>query len=184
MDHSAEPTSKNLNPSAHYLERISILTTPNPQDPQVVYVKEPKKPWYKRAGCMIPLTLAILAILAVGGCTALFSKAASDVSADLDREYEVTYVVSGDFSEALATYHSGEANTLQDAGIQPGWEKTVSVKGLFGAYLDVMDTGFNDNATTITCTIKANGKVVAENTATTSASCSASSDQLKEAFGS
>ncbi|MDK8450954.1 Ltp family lipoprotein [Corynebacterium mastitidis] len=50
------------------------MTTPEPNtqqpQPQVVYVKEEKKAWYKKPGCMIPLGIvALLAVIgaAIGG---------------------------------------------------------------------------------------------------------------------
>lgn len=159
------------------------MTSPQPQEPapQVVYVEAPKKSWYKRPGCIIPLVLVVLLLIFMGGCAALFGKVANDVSNDLDREYEVTYVMEGDFTNGLATYNSGDTDTLQDSNLSPGWQKTVKVKGLFGAYLDASDLSLDDSTTTITCKIISGGKIVAENTANSSAACSASGDQLKEA---
>lgn len=160
------------------------MTTPDPnhQQPQVVYVEKSQKPWYKRPGCIIPLILVVLLILVVGGCTALFGKAVSDVDKEMNTEHTVTYQIDGDAQDASATYNVGESETAQDTGLQAGWSKEVKVKGFFGAYLTATN-GMYDTGT-ITCRILVDGKTVTENTGSgefASASCSAGPDELKKA---
>lgn len=170
------------------------MTTPNdpqqPQQPQqpanverVVYVEKQKAPWYKRPGCLIPLVLVIIALFFFVSCTAVFTKSANDVFEDMDREYEVTYSIEGDVQDGSATYNVGETNTAQDTSVQSGWSKTVTVTGMFGAYLNASN-GINDEGTII-CKVTANGKVISQNEgsgAFASASCSPSSAELKAAF--
>ena len=71
-----------------------------PQYQQQPYQQPPKKPWYKRLGCIIPLAIVAVMILLVGGCMALFGKAANDVSNEMDKEHTITYSVEGDAQEA------------------------------------------------------------------------------------
>lgn len=154
-----------------------------PQYQQQPYQQPPKKPWYKRLGCIIPLAIVAVMILFVGGCMALFGKAASDVSTEMDKEHTITYSVEGDAQDALVTYNTGETNTAQDNGVAAGWTKDVTVKGFFGGYMSATN-GINDQGT-ITCKVTANGKTVSENTASgpgASASCNASADDIKKAF--
>lgn len=156
------------------------MTNPSSQPPQVVYVKEEKRPWYKKPGCMIPLILVILAFLGFISCTALVGKGIDEVDKELNAEHAITYVIEGDAQDALATYGTGESETAQDNGVAAGWEKEVTVKGIFGGYLSATN-GIGDEGT-ITCKILKDGKVITENTASgvgASATCSASSDDLK-----
>ncbi|MGV0438902.1 MmpS family transport accessory protein [Corynebacterium mastitidis] len=159
------------------------MTTPDPTQqpqPQVVYVKEEKKPWYKKPGCMVPLILIILALVGFVGCTALVGKGIDEVDKDLNAEYTITYMIEGDAQNALATYNVGESETAQDNGVAAGWEKEVTVTGIFGGYLSATN-GIEDEGT-ITCKIIKDGEVITENTATglgATASCNAGSDELK-----
>lgn len=160
------------------------MTAPEPNaqqpQPQVVYVKEEKKAWYKKPGCMIPLILVILALLGFVGCTALLSKGVDEVDKELNAEHTITYIIEGDAQNALATYNTGDGETAQDNGVAAGWEKEVTVTGIFGGYLSA--TNGSEDEGTITCKILKDGEVITENTATglgASASCSAGSDDLK-----
>lgn len=51
---------------------------PNPNlgtpPPQIMYVQAPKRPWYQRPGCLIPLILVILVVLGMASCTAMMAK--------------------------------------------------------------------------------------------------------------
>lgn len=165
---SSNPTSQEPNPA-------------DGQNPQVVYVQEPKKPWYKRPGCLIPLIIVVLLILAFGGCMATMNSAVDAVDEELNAEHTVTYAVEGDAQDALVTYSTGEGDTSQDNGVAAGWTKDVTVKGLFGATLSATN-GMNDEGS-ITCKIIANGETVVENTATgvgATASCTADITELDE----
>lgn len=151
--------------------------------PQVVYVQEPKKPLYKRPGCLIPLILAILAILIVGGCMAMLGGAANEVDKQMNAEHKITYAIEGDATDATVTYNVNETNTAQDSGVAAGWTKDVTVKGIFGGHISASNGLYDTGA--ITCKIIANGKTLSENTATgefASASCSADSTAIAEAF--
>ena len=151
--------------------------------PQVVYVQEPKKPLYKRPGCLIPLILAILAILIVGGCMAMLGGAANEVDKQMNAEHKITYAIEGDATDATVTYNVDETNTAQDSGVAAGWTKDVTVKGIFGGHISASNGLYDTGA--ITCKIIANGKTLSENTATgefASASCSADSTAIAEAF--
>ncbi|WP_158256146.1 hypothetical protein [Corynebacterium sp. 13CS0277] len=61
---------------------------PDPQQPQVVYVQAPKKPWYKKLGCMIPLGIVVLIIIAMsmsmGGSSDSSSDSSSGSSSSVD----------------------------------------------------------------------------------------------------
>lgn len=160
--------------------------TPQPGQPPQGYYQQPpapkKKPWYKRAIIMVPLTLIVLLVLFVGGCSALFSKAADEVDKDMNAEHTITYQISGDTTDANVTYSVGEANTTQETGVASGWSKEVTVKGFWGASLTASN-GMNGGGT-VTCQILVNGNVVNENTATgdyASASCRASADDIENA---
>ena len=151
--------------------------------PQVVYVQEPKKPLYKRPGCLIPLILAILAILIVGGCMAMLGGAANEVDKQMNAEHKITYAIEGDATDATVTYNVDETNTAQDSGVAAGWTKDVTVKGIFGGHISASNGLYDTGG--ITCKIIANGKTLSENTATgefASASCSADSTAIAEAF--
>lgn len=151
--------------------------------PQVVYVPEQKKPLYKRPGCLIPLILAIIALLIVGGCMAMLGGAANEVDKQLNAEHTITYAIEGDATDATVTYNVDETNTTQDSGVAAGWSKEVTVKGIFGGYISATN-GLYDTGS-ITCKIMANGKTLSENTASgefASASCSVDSTAIAEAF--
>ena len=164
------------------------MTTPDPNHPQYQqpqhqqqYQPGPpsKKKWYKRAIIMIPLTLIVLFVLFMGGCMALLGGAANEVDKEMNKEYAVTYAVTGDATDATATYTVENTNTTQDTGIAAGWTKDVTIKGFSIATLSVSN-GMNDTGA-ITCQILVDGEVVNENTASgqfASASCSVNSSDL------
>lgn len=166
------------------------MTTPhqpsNPshdQQPQVVYVKEPKKPLYKRPGCIIPLMLALLLLGFMGGCMALLGKAANDVDKDLNAEYTVTYKVEGPVTKASVSYAVGESGVATESNIANGWSKETKVKGFLPAHMTTTN-GYEENGN-ITCKILVNGKVVSESTGSGqygSASCMANSTDIKNAL--
>lgn len=165
------------------------MTNPTPNqypqnDPNVQYVPvQAKKPWYKKPGCMVPLILVIIVLVALGGCMALAGKAVNDVSNDMNKEHEITYKLGGDAQDALATFNTGDADQTQENNLKAGWEKTVKVKGFVGGYVSATN-GMYDTGT-ITCEIVANGKTVVQNTASgqgATASCNASQDEIKKAF--
>lgn len=158
---------------------------PGQMPPQGYYQQPPaptKKPWYKRAVIMIPLTLVVLLVLIIGGCTALVGGAVNEVDKQMNTDHTVTYSITGDATDATATYNVGESNTSQDTGVAAGWTKEATVTGLFGASLTATN-GMNDVGT-ITCQILVNGQVINENTATgqfATANCSASSTDIENA---
>ncbi|MGV0868744.1 MmpS family transport accessory protein [Corynebacterium kalidii] len=153
------------------------------QMPPQGYIQAPqKKPWYKRAIIMVPLTLIALVILFAGGCMALVGTAVNEVDKDMNAEHTITYQISGDTTDANVTYSVGESNTTQENGVASGWSKEVTVTGFWGASL--IATNSMNGGGTITCQILVNGDVINENTATgdyASASCSASSTDIKDA---
>lgn len=154
---------------------------PNPNmgtpPPQIMYVEKPKRPWYQRPGCLIPLILVILVVLGMASCTAMMSKTVSEVDKSLNEEKTVVYRVSGDAQDARITYNTaggGQSASDSNVNITSGWEKEVKVKGIFGAYMSVT-SGVNDSGT-VSCQILVDGQVVAENSASgqfASASCNA-----------
>ena len=151
---------------------------PNPNlgtpPPQIMYVQAPKRPWYQRPGCLIPLILVILVILGMASCTAMMSKTVSEVDKSLNEEKTVVYRVGGDAQDIRVTYTAGSSQSASDSGVTSGWEKEVKVKGIFGAYMSVT-SGVNDSGT-VSCQILVDGQVVAENSASgqfASASCNA-----------
>ncbi|MCI1256552.1 MAG: MmpS family protein [Corynebacterium provencense] len=157
---------------------------PGQVPPQGYYQQPPvpKKAWYKRPIIMIPLTLVVLFVLFVGGCTALFGKAAEEVNKDMNAEHAITYQVAGEATDANVTYSVGDANTTQENGVAAGWSKEVSVTGWMGASL-IATNGMDDSGS-ITCQILVNGQVINENTAVgqyASASCSASTTDIENA---
>ena len=141
-----------------------------------------KKPWYKRAIIMIPLTLLVLFILFVGGCMAMIGGVANEVDKQSKEEHQITYSIEGDAQDANVTYTTDGTNTAQDNGVAAGWTKDVTHTGFFAASL-IATNGMGDTGT-ITCKIMSNGKVLSENTATgefASASCNTSSTDLENA---
>ena len=159
---------------------------PNPNmgtpPPQIMYVEKPKRPWYQRPGCLIPLILVILVVLGMASCTAMMSKTVSEVDKSLNEEKTVVYRVSGDAQDARITYNTaggGQSASDSNVNITGGWEKEVKVKGLFGAYIDVIN-GVNDSGT-VSCQILVDDQVIAENSASgqlASASCTASTSDI------
>jgi len=114
---------------------------PNPQQPwngtpppQIMYVEKPKRPWYQRPGCLIPLILVILLIFGLVSCTALMGKTVSEVDKSLNEEKTVVYRVGGDAQDIRVMYTAGGGQSASDSGVTSGWEKEVKVKGIFGAY--------------------------------------------------
>lgn len=147
------------------------------------YELRQKKPWYKKAGCIVPLAIVAALLLFMVGCTAIFGKAFNDVANDMDKEHTVTYKIGGNAQDASVIYNTGETNTAQDTGVASGWTKDVTVKGFFGADISATN-GAEDNGK-ISCSIIANGKTISKNTASgslASANCNASSDDIKKAF--
>ena len=141
-----------------------------------------KKPWYKKAGCIIPLILVLLLLAILGGCTALLGGAANEVDKQMNAEYTVTYRITGDAQDALATYWLDETEQSQESGLQAGWEREATIKGFRGAHL-LATNGIHDEGT-VTCQIEVNGTVITENTASgagTSATCSADSSAISDA---
>ena len=158
------------------------MSTPTPdnnaQAPQVVYTKEPKKPWYKRIGCMV--ALAILAIIVI--IIVAISFAAKQVQDDADTEHTITYSITGDTTDAIATYSTSDTEQAQDTAVTAGWSKDVNVKGYFGATLNATNGAQSDGA--ITCTISVKGKELATNTATgagATARCNTSCPDINDA---
>ena len=156
---------------------------PNPNmgtpPPQIMYVEKPKRPWYQRPGCLIPLILVILVVLGMASCTAMMGKTVSEVDKSLNQEKTVVYRVGGDAQDIRVTYTAGSSQSASDSGVTSGWEKEVKVKGIFGAYMSVT-SGVNDSGT-VSCQILVDGQVVAENSASgqlASASCTASTSDI------
>ncbi|WP_448851334.1 MmpS family transport accessory protein [Corynebacterium sp. 335C] len=144
------------------------------QQPQVVYVQKPEKPWYKKPGCLIPLILVALFILVIGGCAVGLGTAVNEVDKEMNAEHTVTYQIDGEAVDATAIYNVGETNSVQDTGLNAGWSKDVTVSGFWGAQLSV--TNGPGSTGSITCRILENGEVLSENTATgefATATCSA-----------
>lgn len=147
------------------------------------YPPNQKKPWYKRAAYMVPLTILGFFILILGGCVAIVGKAADDVSKDIDSTYAVTYQVEGDAVDAHVNYNVGETESASESGVTGGWSKDVEVQGLFGASL-IVTNGYGGTGD-VTCRIIANGKTVSETTGSGEfggATCNAGFDELKAAF--
>ncbi|GAB3945439.1 hypothetical protein [Corynebacterium tapiri] len=152
-----------------------------PQQPSIPqgYELRQKKPWYKKAGCIIPLILVLLMLLLLGSCTALFGSAINETEKMMNEEHTVTYRIQGDAQDATVTYSSDEMETAQDTGVQAGWEKEVKVKGFWSPHFTASN-GMNDYGT-ITCQILSDGNVIAENTGSgqfASVTCNASTEDL------
>lgn len=147
--------------------------------PQIQYVQAPKKPWYKRIGCLVSIAILIIILLLFVGCTAFVGKVGSEIDKDLNAEHEITYAITGETQDATATYTVGDGQQTQETDVASGWTKTVKVKGILGASL-LASNGIQGEGT-VTCQILKDGVVIKENTASgpgASASCSASSDEL------
>lgn len=154
---------------------------PNPTARQIIYVKGPKKPWYKRVEYMIPLVL--LVALLIGGPIA-FSFINRQATIEVNRPYPVTYKLGGDAKDGTATYNLGESDVEQEFGLSAGWSKDVETRAFYGAGLSVFN-GVEDKGE-ITCTIEANGKVLETSSAKgplATATCHADLQQIKKAFG-
>lgn len=86
---------------------------PNPNmgtpPPQIMYVEKPKRPWYQRPGCLIPLILVILVVLGMASCTAMMGKTVSEVDKSLNQEKTVVYRVGGDAQDIRVTYTAGSS---------------------------------------------------------------------------
>ena len=132
---------------------------PNPQQPwngtpppQIMYVEKPKRPWYQRPGCLIPLILVILLIFGLVSCTAMMSKTVSEVDKSLNEEKTVVYRVGGDAQDIRVMYTAGGGQSASDSGV-----------------------------TTVSCQILVDDQVIAENSASgqfASASCTASTADI------
>jgi len=147
--------------------------------PQIMYVEKPKRPWYQRPGCLIPLILVILLIFGLVSCTALMGKTVSEVDKSLNEEKTVVYRVGGDAQDIRVMYTAGGGQSASDSGVTSGWEKEVKVKGFFSAYMSVT-SGMNDSGT-VSCQILVDDQVIAENSASgqfASASCTASTADI------
>ncbi|MDK8894594.1 MmpS family transport accessory protein [Corynebacterium sp. MSK006] len=126
------------------------------------------------------IVVGLFAILV--GCTALFGAGVSEADKQLNAERTVTYQIDGDAQDALATYNTGESDTVQENGLQAGWSKEATVTGLLGASLTATNGMYDEGQ--ITCRILVDGETIAENTgsgAGASASCSADSSELADA---
>ncbi|AWB82251.1 hypothetical protein C3B44_07695 [Corynebacterium yudongzhengii] len=162
------------------------MSTPNGQQPNPQpnnlpegYEIRQKRPWYKKPGCIIPLIIVIIILLFMGGCTALFGKAANDVNEEMNTERAITYEVDGDATGALVTFINTDGNMSQENGVALPWSKDVTFTGFDLAQVSVTN-GVEDEGT-INCRILYNGEVVTENSASgmgASASCSIATSDI------
>lgn len=148
---------------------------PQGQAPQVVYVQQEKK---KSKWWIWLIVLVVVFLALVGGCVAIIGGAADSVQEESEKTATVTYQVTGESSDVLVTYTTGDGNTTQENDIALPWEKEVTVTG-FSKYVSVTVTNGIDGSGKVTCTIKQGDKVISTNTASgvgASASCSGSAD--------
>ena len=101
---------------------------------RIVYVQAPKPPWYKRAGCVVPLVLVVLMILGLGGCMSLFVKSVNDAAT-------TPSVTKNESSESNGKAGSSSGGTDGSATAQLG--DTVHLKKADVVASNLRDQGAN-----------------------------------------
>lgn len=152
---------------------------PNYNVPEGYKLQKEKKPFYKRLGCIIPLAIVALLIIAVaaglGG-----ENSSSDSTSDSAEGNTLTYQVETDGSTSNVTYVQQGSNISQEQGVQSGWSKDVQFDSKFDA-IGANMTAQLDGSGTVTCRILWNGEVVSETTSTGDyvvASCSPDQEKM------
>lgn len=158
-------------------------------NPNVVYVAQPKKPWYKRLGCMIPLGIVGLIVIGAainpsggdhgqntGGTTSAASGDAAGAAAagsgnggaenpgNSAGQNVLRYeVVTSGGTNAMISYLGQGGQSTQDSEAVTPWNVEIPAKNkwdLLGANLSAQNKGDGD----ITCRAFWNGEQVATNT--------------------
>lgn len=149
--------------------------TPGYQPP--AYQPPPKKrkkwPWVLAA-------IAVLILVAAGGCIALVGSAVEEVDRQSKSETVITYRVTGDGGSAMVTYTDADNNMGQDTAASLPWEKKVTLKGFVKIASLTATNGIEAGPSTkVTCEILVDGVVKYTQSGTgpgASASCSGSID--------
>ncbi|MBV7294951.1 MmpS family protein [Corynebacterium sp. TAE3-ERU12] len=166
-----------------------------------------KQPWYKKAGCLIPLLAALLIALAIliffAACgdevENEVDEASNEISNEVDEatdevsdEYTeasreatdpkaVVYMIDGDAQSAMVKYVVAEGQTETEEGLAAGWSKEIPVEDFFAASLTATN-GDDDNGE-LTCMIQVDGETLAEDTvsgAGESVSCAVAAEELED----
>lgn len=127
------------------------------------------KPLHRRVWFWVLL----VALLFIGGCSAIVISAGTSVDHQAHVKHTVIYSVTGTDSGTDVTYQTASGMSQQSSVPLP-WSATVTFTG-FDDFADLTATVGSNNGT-VRCTITEDGKVVATNTASgafASANCSA-----------
>lgn len=119
--------------------------------------------------------IVLVIFLGVGGCVAFVGTVATSIHDEATRKVTVTYNVKGSSESASITYSGQGFNSAQETGASLPWTKNVTIDGLGKTIMLTATNGFADG--TVTCEIKANGKILAQQTSTgafATANCMAS----------
>lgn len=117
------------------------------------------RPWYKKkrwwfAGLMVVVLVIIIATVASIGNT---------INKLNNTPEQVSYSIGGT-GKATVSYdvqHGDSLNLAQTTSATLPWTKTITMTGAFGDY--VLNAQLTGTGTTVSCSIKVNGKQVATN---------------------
>lgn len=119
----------------------------------------PKKKIYQRVWFWLVLVFA----LAVAGCGVVLGGTAKVINKAVNESHSVEYSVAGDGTADItyATFSGGNLGESQENGSTLPWTKQLTAKGIFSSYTVSAQL---QSGSSVTCTIKVDGKVVATNT--------------------
>jgi hypothetical protein len=127
---------------------------------------KPKKPIYKR----VWFWLLMVVVVFTAGCITIVASVSNTVDKSLNAKHTVVYEVTavGTPTANSVTWSSfsdkGNSGTSQAQDVAVPWTKTVDVTGDFSSFSLIAQLG--STGTSITCTIKVDGKQNVTNTST------------------
>jgi Mycobacterium membrane protein len=127
---------------------------------------KPKRRFYKR----VWFWLVLVVVAFTGGCIGIVASVSNTVDKSLNAKHTVVYEVTaeGAATASSVTWSSfsdkGNSGTSQAQNVAVPWTKTVDVTGDFSSFSLFAQLG--STGTSITCTIKVDGKQNVTNTST------------------
>jgi hypothetical protein len=155
-----------------------MMTQGNPYDPSrppAGYPPYPPPGYYQQPPRKKPVWpwvlggMFLLMLLGIGGCLAFIGGVATNIDKESKRQVAVTYEVVGSGNSVSVSYTNSDnkpgtqdLGLAQETGVALPWQKEVTVDGLVKTATLTATNGAQGGE--ITCRIRADGKVIAEQT--------------------
>lgn len=142
----------------------------------------PTTPWFRRRAVIIPLSLAVLALVLFGACSLYVNNASDQVKKQASDSFDVTYRLDGASQDVSITYTGPNSALVDESNVSSGWEATATLSGYDAAHLTAANSEAESGA--VTCQIFVGETLISESTAAGpggTAQCTATNQQLRDA---